>query len=126
MAYLFEHWAGLSAATLSFVWCAVHLFVGGRQVARPLRDHADLDHTVMATMWMCWHMVTASLFLMGTFFVMGLVVDRTYMGAGTLLAAAIAVAGLMAPFALKTTFKVLPQGWLFVPVAALGAYAAWA
>lgn len=69
-------------------------------------------------------MVTAAILLMGVFFVLGLYVNPTYVVAGSLLAAFVAIAGIAAPFALGTTFRVLPQGWLFVPIAALGAYSA--
>lgn len=124
MSILIEQWPATIAALLSFAICALHVFGGGSTIAKPLRQATSLDHTVMATMWMCWHMVTASLFLMGAFFVMGLVWGTAYVVAGTLLAAVTAVAGLIAPFALRTTFGVLFQGWLFVPIALLGAYAA--
>lgn len=118
-------WAIWTAAALSFAWFGVHTFVGGRQVARPFRDLEDLDHTLMATMWMCWQMVTATLFLMAVLFVMGAIVAPAYAMAGAILSAGIAVAGIIAPLALGTTFKVLPQGWLFVPGAVLGLYGVW-
>ena len=89
----------------------------------PLRQTKEVNHTVMATMWMCWHMVTVTLFLMGVFFGMGLIWGSAYVLAGTLLASVIAAAGLAAVPLLGTSFKVLPQGWLFVPIALLGAYA---
>lgn len=124
MTILYENWSVSIAALLSFAWCLLHFFGGGATIAKPLRQASSLDHTVMATMWMCWHMVTATLFLMGVFFVMGLVWGTAYVVAGTLLAAAIAVAGIGAKYALGTSFAVLFQGWLFVPIAVLGAYSA--
>lgn len=122
MTVLIENWPTSAAATLSFAWFALHLFGGGKAIAKPLRQSTTLDHRVMATIWMCWHMVTASIILMGVFFVLGLYVDSTFVVAGSLLAGGVAIAGISAPFALGTTFRVIPQGWLFVPIALLGAY----
>jgi len=77
----------------------------------------------MATMWMCWHMVTVTLFLMGAFFAMGLIWGVPYVVAGTLLSAGIAGAGIVAAPVLRTSYKVIPQGWLFVPIVLFGLYA---
>lgn len=125
MTELAAPWAVWAAAGLSFLWFAVHTFVGGRQVAGPFRADPRQDHTLMATLWMCWHMVTASLFLMGVFFVMGAVVAPSFAVAGAMLSGAVALAGIAAPLALGTTFRVLPQGWLFVPCLFLGLYGVW-
>ena len=111
----------LCAAGLSLAWFLLHFLAGGRLVARPLRDHPGLDHTVMATMWMCWHMVTALLLLMALFFLAAVIWDNRGLAiAGTACAAAFTLAGIAAAPVLGTRYKVIPQGWLFVPVAALG------
>lgn len=115
-------WAVVVAMILSFCWFLLHLIVGGRQIAGPLRQSEGVSHTVMATMWMCWHMVTACLILMAVFFGMGLVYGAPFVVAGTMMAAVFAVSGIWARFALGTTFKILPQGWLFVPIAGIGLY----
>ena len=111
-----------AAVVLSATWALTHLVLGGRQVARPLRDDRTLDPTVRATVWMCWHMVTVTLFTIPLFFALGALGRAGFTASGTVLAGAIAAAGVFAPLALGTTFRVLPQGLLFVPVAALGAF----
>ncbi len=47
--------AGLSATT----W-AIHTFVGGPRVARPLLE-AEMDRVAMLTNYYCWHIVTITL-----------------------------------------------------------------
>ena len=47
--------AGLSAMT----W-AIHTFVGGPRVARPLLE-AEMDRVAMLTNYYCWHLVTITL-----------------------------------------------------------------
>jgi hypothetical protein len=123
MGEVINQWPVVIAAVLSFGAVLVHFFAGGRAIAGPLRRADGVSHTVMATMWMCWHMVTAILCLMGVFFVMGLFAGPPYVVAGTLLAATFAGAGLVAVPVLGTSFKILPQGWLFVPILGLGLFA---
>jgi hypothetical protein len=50
--------SGLLAATTA----AVHIAVGGKQIARPLLD-SQLDGIVKFTMYACWHLVSVSLAL---------------------------------------------------------------
>lgn len=117
-------WPALVAGLIAAAWCAVHLFIGGREVARPLRD-APLPEVVRATAWMTWHMTTASLATIAALLVAGWALnDASLIGAGALLAAAVSVAGILTAPVLGVGFRMLPQGWLFVPVAALAAWSA--
>ncbi|MCK0169316.1 hypothetical protein MWU52_17315 [Jannaschia sp. S6380] len=119
--------AGLAAAVLAAMLACVHTFVGGRAIARPLRQATDLPTVVRATSWMCWHMVTTTLFLMAILLFWGAWGGRPdLILAGTLLAAAVALGGLAAAPALGVGYRVLPQGWLFVPVVALGLWSFYA
>ncbi|MEL6959488.1 MAG: hypothetical protein AAGL89_11115 [Pseudomonadota bacterium] len=115
-----EHLALWAAAGLSLLWFFVHLIFGGRDIAAPFRADPRQDHTIMATLWMVWHMVTVTILLMSVFFAAGVLIHPSYAVAGTALAAGYSAVGIGARFVLGTTFKVIPQGWLFVPVAALG------
>lgn len=54
--YLFT--AGLAALGT----CAVHTFVGGAYIARPLLDAGDLRRVPKYTTYFCWHLVTLTLF----------------------------------------------------------------
>lgn len=117
-------WAVYAAAGLSALWFAIHTFVGGRQVALIIRQDTHLDPMVRTVAWMVWHMVTVTLlFMAGMFAAAGLLASRDLLAAGTILAALIAAAGIFAPAFLKHPFSSVPQGFLFVPIAALGIFA---
>lgn len=116
-------WAIWAAAGLSVAWFFLHVLVGGRQISRPLRTAEGVPHEVMATMVMCWNMVSAVLALMAGLFVMAAFWGAPFVIAGSLLAGAVALGGIATRYQLATTFRVIPQGWLFVPIAALGCYA---
>ncbi|MFO6465589.1 hypothetical protein ACK8OR_14435 [Jannaschia sp. KMU-145] len=114
----------LIAGAIAAVWAAVHVWIGGREVARPLRADRTMPPVVRETMWMCWHMVTSALVTMAVLLLWGGWSGRTDLVlAGTLLAAAVSVGGIMAIPVLGTTIRRLPQGLLFLPVAALGVQA---
>ena len=107
-------------AGFGFAWTALHFFAGGHSIAKPLRAHEGLPHTVMATMWMCWHMVTAAILLLGILPLIALWFDLPGMIIATaLLAGGIALAGILAAPALGTSYKIIPQDWLFIPNAVL-------
>lgn len=107
------------AAALSLAWALVHLFVGGRQIARPLLA-AQMPVTARSTAWMCWHFVSVTLFLLATFFLAAAFGSDDLGLAGTLIAAAFFFTGLWAKTMTGETFARLPQGWLFLPVALAG------
>ncbi|MCH2076217.1 MAG: hypothetical protein MK180_04920 [Rhodobacteraceae bacterium] len=110
----------LIASALSFLWAAVHLFVGGRDTAAPLRA-APLELAPRATVWMCWHFVSVTLVLMGGFFLAAAFGETALGLAATMLAGAFVGIGLWAKGEMDVSFAELPQGWLFVPVAILRA-----
>lgn len=73
MSYgLFMNMALLSAAGLSLACWAVHTFVGGREVARPLLD-AKMASVPKYTSYYCWHLVTIVLLAMTAAFAYGAV-----------------------------------------------------
>ncbi|MEM9584700.1 MAG: hypothetical protein AAGA08_16440 [Pseudomonadota bacterium] len=115
---------GYSAAALAALWLLVHFIIGGREVARPLRMNTELPDIVRVTMWMCWHMVTACIALLALLPILALQTDLPgLMIAALLLAIAFSLAGIAAQFFLRVKLSLLPQGWLFVPVALLCALA---
>ena len=110
------------AALVSALWAGVHLFVGGREVARPLRA-AALPHLVSQTAYLCWHFVSITLALMALLFLAAGMGWGAGLGlAATALAFGFALTGLVLPPLLGAPYGRLPQGWLFVPVVALGAW----
>lgn len=107
-------WSLLAAAALAALWMLVHAFAGGRECARPLAREQQLPDAVRETMLLCWHMVTGFLGLMALFLFLGAVGAIGMAQEGIFMAAVAALVGLL-----------LPQGWLFVPVAGLGAWGLW-
>ena len=109
------------AAALSAAWFLVHLVMGGKQIARPLLANTSLDPIVRDTQYLCWHLTTAGIGVQAVLSALATGLNTpAYAVAGTLLAASFAATGIAIPPAVGQRFKAMPQGWLFVPVAALG------
>ncbi|WP_306015870.1 hypothetical protein [Oceanicaulis sp. MMSF_3324] len=113
----------LVAAVLSAGICWLHTFVGGRRIARPLLT-APLPSKPKHTSYFCWHIVTLVLAALGIMFLYAAVqpegVDVAWVAVG--LTASIAVYGIVMPPSLRLKYTDHPQGWLFVPVAIVGAW----
>ncbi|MEM8692169.1 MAG: hypothetical protein AAGG57_09805 [Pseudomonadota bacterium] len=109
------------ASALSGAWFLVHFFIGGRQVAGPLRASTDLGEMPRAVAWMCWHMVSITLFLLATFFAGAILFDMPGLGwAGVLIAAGLSGVGLIAAPFMSVSYRLMPQGFLFLPIVILG------
>lgn len=107
------------AIGLGFAWFLLHTFAGGRTIALPLRQ-SDLDPTVRATAWMCWHMVTAVLLLLPLLALAGWIWEKPDLIWAALAGnAALMIAGFASKIALKVKTSVLFQGWLFAPIVVL-------
>lgn len=113
------------AALVSFVWFLVHLFIGGKQVARPLLM-SDLDPVVLQTQYLCWHLTSVTIAIMAILFAMAVwLATPAYGVAGLILAAGFALVGISIVPLRRWSYKTVPQGWLFVPVVALAAFGLW-
>lgn len=122
---MLESIAFASAAFVSFVWFLVHLFVGGKQVARPLLT-SDLEPIVLQTLYLCWHLTSVTIAIMAILFGMAAwLAAPTYGVAGLILAAGFALVGIGVVPLRGWSYKIVPQGWLFVPVVALAALGLW-
>ena len=51
----------VAAGLLALVWLTVHIFVGGRQIARPLLTAPDLAPIVRETQYLCWHFTSVAI-----------------------------------------------------------------
>ncbi|MEM1050113.1 MAG: hypothetical protein AAGL24_28415 [Pseudomonadota bacterium] len=110
------------AAGLSAFNTGLHLFAGGQAIARPLLEARSLPDTVRCVQYFCWHIATLALALQAAVFgVAAFMPGQAALAiVGTAFAAAIALLGIVLPPVLKISYKTMPQGWLFVPVSALG------
>lgn len=111
----------MTAAVLSLVTAAVHVFAGGRDVARPMLASCDLHAIPKFTNYYCWHMVTMILVVMAAAFVYAAMIGaRDIAILATLLAMAFASWSL-ALIAWKRLNPVhFPQWILFLSIAAAG------
>jgi hypothetical protein len=116
-----NHWlllAGLAAGAT----CAVHVLLGGREIARPMLASNDLHRIVRLTNYYCWHMVTIVLAGMAGAFAYAAWHPASIELAAvfTLLAASFAVLslGLIAVYRVRPLL--MPQWILFLAITALG------
>lgn len=122
---MLESIAFASAAFVSFAWFLVHLFVGGKQVARPLLT-SDIEPIVLQTLYLCWHLTSVTIAIMAILFgIAAWLAAPAYGVAGLILAAGFALVGIGVVPLRGWTYKIVPQGWLFVPVVALAAMGLW-
>ncbi|MEM7440376.1 MAG: hypothetical protein AAF393_12310 [Pseudomonadota bacterium] len=114
------------ASGLTALWMGVHLFAGGPQIAAPLRNSTELPSVARDTAYLCWHFVSVTLGLMAAFFGLAAMTGQPGLAmAATLLAAGFTVIGIGLPSAIGQKWRVLPQGWLFLPVTVLGLWGMW-
>lgn len=114
-------WMFTAAGMLAAFWLCVHLIAGGRDIAAPLLAAPDLAEDVRETQYLCWHFTSVAIASMAGFFLWAaLAADPAYAVAGLVLSGGFAIVGIGLVVARRGKHLVTPQGWLFVPVAALG------
>ena len=110
-----------AAGAFAALWFAVHLIVGGRQIARPLVEAKTLNPVVRHTQYLCWHFTTVAIAGMAIFFgIAAMSGTIAFATSATLLAAGFFFVGVGLVVSLGESHTRLPQGWLFLPVASLG------
>lgn len=116
------NWLLFAAAIASLMTFLAHLFLGGRDVAKPLLNAPDIEEVTKLTTYYCWHIVTILLFAMtGAYFYVSLIqFDLPLTIAITSLAGACALLniGLIAIRQLKPLDY--PQWVFFIPITLLG------
>jgi surface polysaccharide O-acyltransferase-like enzyme len=114
----------LAAGGLSFAITLLHLFAGGPAIAAPLLAAKELDATAKYVNYYCWHLVSISLALMAaTFLWSGLNADAWEAAVlGTVMAGAFCIWGIALVIIKQLRFRDVPQGWFFLPIAAMGVY----
>lgn len=110
-----------AASGLAALWFGVHVFVGGREIARPLLETGELRPVVKHTQYLCWHFTTVAIACIVAFFCIAVFTGITaYAISATALAIGFFLTGVGLVVALGESHSKLPQGWLFLPVALLG------
>ncbi len=110
-----------AAGAISGVWLLVHLFLGGREVARPLLASVELDPMVRDVQYLCWHFTSVGIAGIALFYVLAAMSETvSYAVAGTVLAAGFTVTGVGLVIKQKAAHLKVPQGCLFLPVALFG------
>ncbi|PTX55457.1 hypothetical protein C8N43_0094 [Litoreibacter ponti] len=110
-----------AAGGIAAIWLIVHVFVGGREIARPFVAATELAPVVKHTQYLCWHFTTVAIACMAAFFgIASMTGLAAYAVAATALALGFCVVGIGLVAVLGEAHTRLPQGWLFLPVAGLG------
>lgn len=112
------------AGCLATVWLVVHLILGGKEVVVPMRADRHLDAVVRDTLYVGWHYISVSLAAMAALFAIAIFAARADLAiAGTVLAWGFTLVGIGQVPAIGASYRDLPQGWLFLPIALLGTVA---
>lgn len=112
----------LAAGGCALALTLLHVFAGSPSVVRPTLAAKELDAAVKYLNYYCWHLVSISLALMAAAFLWsGLASDAWEVAIlGTATAAGYCIWGVAMVITKQQSFRALPQGWLFLPVAVLG------
>ena len=110
-----------AAAGLSALWLIIHLVLGGREIAAPMLASESLPAVVRDTQYLCWHFTSVAIGAMTVLFATAAITeDLAYAIAATGLAFGFFVVGVGLVIKIGAAHRRVPQGWLFLPVAALG------
>ena len=115
----------LLPAAVAALIAALHFFVGGRELARPLLRQNALPPVVTLTHYYCWHLVTITLLgLAAAFGYASLAPDGRVLAVfATVAAGLFAVWGLALVLWQAQRHRDMPQWMLFAVLAACGAAA---
>ena len=113
--------AGISA----FAVCLTHLFLGGKEAARPLLESLDLRPIPKYTNYYCWHMVSIAIAALGGMLMIAAYFPSAFELAwtATLLALSFSLWNISLYFLKRNEFRrwfELPQWLLFLPVWVFG------
>jgi hypothetical protein len=115
----------LLPAAIAAAITAIHLFAGGREIARPLLRQEALLPVVTLTHYYCWHTVTITLAgLMGAYFYAALAPDGRVLAVfATLLAGSFCLWGLALVVWKRQRHRDMPHWIIFAVLTASGLWA---
>jgi len=110
------------AGICSLLVCLLHIFGGGKTIARPLLNSKDLGNVAKYSNYYCWHMVTIVLAAMGAMFIWAAMhhegVELAFVG--SVFAGAFTLWSLGIVYISKGKLLHYPQWLLFAPIAVSG------
>lgn len=108
----------LSAALAAFVTAAIHTFIGGSEIARPLLESGDVPAVPKYTHYACWHIVTLTLVAIGFAFLWaGYTPGAEELGWFALaLTCSFLLWGVSLIIWKKQSFRAMPQWVLFLAI----------
>lgn len=113
----------LAAAIATFATFAIHTWIGGPAIAKPLLETADMHDVAKYTNYYCWHIVTITLFVMAGGFAWAAYrpdgIELAWLS--FLLSTAFLVWNLVLVFWKKQSLKQMPQWALFLGISTFGA-----
>jgi len=112
----------LAAGIAALLVNALHIWLGGREIARRLIDAPSLHPVVKWTTYYCWHMATIAMLVMGALFVAaGMQAEHaTFAIPATALALGFCALSVGIVVAARQSALEMPQWGLFAVVTALG------
>lgn len=112
----------LVAGMLSLAVCLIHLFLGGKEIARPLLDTTALKPIPKYTNYYCWHLVSLTIAGMGVMFLVAAwwpsAVELAW--AGMIMSALFSLWNIGLYFGVRRQLRAwhdMPQWLLFAPIA---------
>jgi len=111
-----------AAGFLCLLAVAIHVAIGGREIARPLLDDENMPRVARRTAYFCWHLVTVLLVGMTAAFVWAAMDPTAWEAAALATVIAIAATALSLTLAIagEGPASELPQWGLFLMIAGLG------
>lgn len=111
-----------AAAAASFATFAIHTWIGGPAIAKPLLKSNDMHDVAKYTNYYCWHLVTLTLFVMGGSFAWAAVYPDGIELAWVSLLLSTSFLGwnLFLIVWKKQKFMEMPQWILFLAISAFG------
>ena len=110
-----------AAAAAAAAITALHIFIGGRGIARPLLDSRGMHDVIRLTTYYCWHMVSIILAALAVAFAWGAFDAAAWPVAAfaTGLCVCFAILGIVAVVATGQKHRHMPQWMLFTGLTAI-------
>ncbi|WP_375207110.1 hypothetical protein [Hyphococcus sp.] len=111
-----------AASVASLITMLLHIFLGGKDAARPLLQSKGIVQSAKYTNYYCWHLVTIYIGIMAFSFLAAAVRNEYALGLTMTFAAVLnALLNLAILISKKQSFLQMPQWFIFLVIGFLGA-----